>query len=305
MCTQFSAAIQLYSINNSSAPLPELIRRVGRAGYDGVEFANRFREANPKAIADALDDTDMEAVACHADLSAIKGAINGDNDLLERCETAGINHLVNPHTSMASFRSETSVRSLLAQYHEVAEELATRDMRLVHHTSRHEFWMLMPKMVETMVGVTPIPDGITSYISRELSRLRTSGIAGTRTGFQTLVAETSPTNLQFEIDIAEVTAGRFDPIESISLVENRLPMIHLRDIAPKGRLGTYEDAKGGEGAIDFEQAVDAAVEAGTEWIVYEDEVPQDPKLKLNSGISLMDELNAPSRPHSSPTGADS
>lgn len=304
MSTQFSTAIQLYSLNNSSDPLPELIRRVSRAGYDGVEFANRFRETNAKAIADALDDTGLEPVACHADLSVIQRAVNGDNDLLEKCETVGISHLVNPHTSMASFRSRASVQSLLAQYGEVAEELAARDMRLVHHTSRHEFWVLMPEMMETMVGVTPVPEGITSYVSRELSRL-TDSSAGTRTGFQTLVSETSPTNLQFEIDIAEVTAGRFDPIESISLVENRLPMIHLRDIAPTGRLGTYEDAKGGEGAIDFEQTVDAAVEAGTEWIVYEDEVPQDPKLKLNSGISLMDELNTPSRPHSSPTGADS
>lgn len=284
-------AIQLYSLNESSVSVPDLVRQAGRAGYEGVEFAGRFRQTNAAVVADALDDADVEPVACHASLPVIEAAIRGENELLEKCETVGINRLVNPHTSTASFRSKASVEALIEQYVDVARKLASRDMRLVHHTSRHEFWPLIPNAMETAIGVTPVPDGITTYLSRELTRLRRDGATGARTGFQALVDGTDATNLQFEIDVAEVTAGQLDPVEAISLVPDRLPMVHLRDTEPYGRLVTYKNAKTGAGAVDFEGAIEAATEAGVEWLVYEDEVPQDTETKLSAGISFMNRMN--------------
>jgi sugar phosphate isomerase/epimerase len=299
MSTHPRPAIQLYSLNDSSLSVPDLIRQAGKAGYEGVEFAGRFRQTNAAAVADALEDAGVEPVACHANLSVIEAAIRGENELFEKCETVGVNKLVNPHTSTASFGSKATVETLVERYLDVARKLASREMRLVHHTSRHEFWPLLPNRMETAIGVTPVPDVFTKYLSRELTRLRRNGATRARTGFQALVEGTDATNLQFEIDVAEVTAGRFDPVESISLVSDRLPMLHLRDTEPYGRLVTYKDAKTGTGTVDFDRAIEAATEAGVEWLVYEDEIPQDTETKLSAGISFMDRMNGSSTIRSS------
>ena len=86
--------MQLYSVRDLPESLPDVLRRVHRAGFEGVEFADRFQEADPDALAAALEETGLDTVGVHADLETIEESLAGHNDLLRRCLTVGADRLI-------------------------------------------------------------------------------------------------------------------------------------------------------------------------------------------------------------------
>lgn len=252
-----------------------------------MEFGNRFLETDYVALADAIDDTGLEPVGVHVDLSVIEAAVKGKNDLIGRCDTVGVDHLVVPHPPSQYFQTPACTESLAARYTELAANLRTHNINLVHHTSRKEFYPQLTDSAVEMLSKSPIPDGVTWYVSRMLSRIPWANSPPEFTGFRTLVDNTDSKNLQFEIDVAEVTAGRVDPVGVSSLVADRLPMLHLRNVTQTGRLGSYRSARPGPGEVDYERIIDFATESGIEWVVYENELQQDPESKLTEGAALL------------------
>lgn len=284
-------AINLYSLRDIPEPVPEVVRRVAEAGFEGVEFANRFREADPSAVAAALEESDVEPVGVHARLADVEAAVEGENDLLERCKTVGCDRLVIKHISPRRFRTRRAVRSLTDGLADVASGLDAHDVELGYHTDRYDLYPMLPDVVETLFDETPIPGGATNYAMRWLGYLRRSdpGTIPEATGLWNLFARTRPEDLFFELETAEVSAAGFDPAAALSLFSGRVPLVHMRDISP-GRFGTYEDAPNGEGSVDFEAVVDVASDAGVEWLVYENEVDGDPVTKIDEATAFFDRL---------------
>jgi sugar phosphate isomerase/epimerase len=284
--------LQLHSVRGASEPLPDVIRRVGDAGYAGVEFADRFRNADPAAVADALDEAGVEPIAAHAALDDVEAAVEGRNDLLDRCETVGCDRVVVPRVSERQVRSRGAVRSLSYRLADVAHELDARGVDFGYHNSRYDLYPFLPDGVDALLGKTPAPDAAVAEGLRLLSRAwpRDPKAIPSNAGLWNLYARTTPDDLFFEIDTGEVVAGGFDPASVLDLFAGRVTTVHLVDVAPTGDRGAFEAAPHGEGVVDFDAVVDAARETGVEWVVVEDELDRAPESKISHGAALLDRL---------------
>lgn len=295
-------AFQLYSVRSLPDSLPEIVRRVGAAGYDGVEFADRFCEEPPEDVAAALDAAGVDPVAVHADLSDIEAALDGESDLLVRCRTVGCDTLIVPHLPASVFRTRRDIRSLSARLRNAAAGLAAHDIQLGYHTGRRSFRPFLPDAAGGVIEETPIPEGIVGAAQRLLTRLRPTEptTIPSETPMWNLVARTAPSALTFEPEVAEIREAGYDPTALFSLCGDRIDMVHLRDVAAAGPLQGYEDVPHGEGLVDMDAVVDAATDAGADWVIYENELDTDPDAKIEAGIDTLDRLLGESESSRSP-----
>lgn len=282
-------AIQLYSVHEFPESLPDLLAHVGTAGFEGVEFAHRFREADIDAVANALDAYGIEPVAAHAELPVVEAAVDGENDLLDRCAAVGCDRVIVPHISPAHFRSRSAVQSLAAELTALSRELAEYDVELGYHSMRHDLRPFLPGPVAWAFDSTPLPLGLAGYVTEGLGRISNPdpGTIPDDTGLWNLFARTRSSDLFFELDLGEVQAAGFDPVRALSLFSGRVPAVHLRDVAPSGRFGEPESVRLGDGTLDVRGIADAAADAGVEWIVFEDELDRDPTAKIEDGAEIL------------------
>lgn len=282
----------MYSVRDLPDSLPDVLRRVHRAGFDGVEFADRFQEADSDALAAALAETGLDAMGIHADLQTIEESLEEENDLLQRCLTVDAGRLIVPHLSARHVRTESAARALSLRLDSLARQLHEYGIELGYHTSEQEFWPFLPERVPSVLDAMPLPNGIATYASRGLARTRrnTTGQPLGPGGFRTLAEQVSSENFVFELDVPKAAAAGVDPAGVISAMGDRVPLIHLGDVARTGWLGGHAEVPAGEGVVDMEGVVDAAARAGVEWVVYEDELDRDPTAKLEDGMSLFDRL---------------
>lgn len=75
-------------------------------------------------------------------------------------------------------------------------------------------------------------------------------------------------DLQVEMDTCWVHYGGYDPVEYINRYKGRLPIIHLKDMT-RDADGKAITAELGVGEVNLAAIADAAIEAGVEWIVVE------------------------------------
>jgi sugar phosphate isomerase/epimerase len=80
--------------------------------------------------------------------------------------------------------------------------------------------------------------------------------------------------LWLELDLGWVWQAGVDPVAELEKTAGRCPLVHLKDYAARGG---RDDVPVGEGAVGYERVLPAALAAGAEWlIVEEDEAGSDP-----------------------------
>lgn len=282
-------ALQLYSVRTLDDSLPDIVRRAAAAGYEGVEFAHRFREEPPEAVATALSETGTVPVGVHAELPLVEAALTGENDLLDRCSTIGCDRLIVPHISFGHLRSRNAVQSLAQRLRDASVELDDYGIDLGIHNVRHYLWPLLPDVVETITDAAPLPPGVENAATMAASRALRAGRQpkATNTGLWNLITQTEAADLFFEVEVGEIRAAGFDPVSAFPMFGDRLELLHLRDVAPTGRFGAFEDAPHGEGVLDMERIFAAARDTGVEWIVYENELDVDADSKIDHGATFL------------------
>ncbi|KAA9398485.1 sugar phosphate isomerase/epimerase [Haloarcula sp. CBA1130] len=102
---------------------------------------------------------------------------------------------------------------------------------------------------------------------------------GDGTAFDALVDQTS---IGFEFDAGWAHAAGQDPVALIRRLDGRVPVVHLKDMTEDG-----EPTALGEGVVPLQAVVDAARGAGTEWLVFEHDDPENPVDAIQSGIDGM------------------
>ncbi|OWR28747.1 sugar phosphate isomerase [Saccharibacillus sp. O23] len=75
-------------------------------------------------------------------------------------------------------------------------------------------------------------------------------------------------DLKVEMDTCWVHYGGYDPVEYIERYKGRLPIIHLKDMT-RDADGKAITAELGTGEVNLADIADAAIEAGVDWIVVE------------------------------------
>lgn len=252
-------AIQLYSIREIEAPLPDVLARVGATAFDGVEFAHRFPDADVDRTAAALHDAGLDVAGAHVGFE--QAETNADT-LSERSHSVGTDRAVLPHVEAHHFDDEASVRSLADRLNDVGRHLADRDLEFHYHNQDHEF--------------ARIED---------------------RTGFDLLVAATDPELVGFELDVGGAVAAGEDPVALLERYGDRISLVHVKDVsAPDPAPGAGQDCVPiGTGDVDVPAVVRAAREAGVEWLIFENDEPEDATQALERGAEALSEAVAATR----------
>lgn len=92
--------------------------------------------------------------------------------------------------------------------------------------------------------------------------------------FLDLLRELPAELLWLELDLGWVWQAGADPLAELDRTSGRCPLVHLKDYASReGR----DDVPVGSGAVGYERVIPAAVAAGAEWLVVEeDDAGDDP-----------------------------
>jgi sugar phosphate isomerase/epimerase len=93
---------------------------------------------------------------------------------------------------------------------------------------------------------------------------------GERTGLDIIYEESDPRYVQAEIDTYWVQHGGGDPTAWIGRMENRMPVVHLKDMVIVD--GEQAMAEVGEGNLNWPAILQACQEAGVEWYAVEQDV---------------------------------
>ncbi|TDQ41010.1 sugar phosphate isomerase/epimerase family protein [Aureibacillus halotolerans] len=89
-----------------------------------------------------------------------------------------------------------------------------------------------------------------------------------------LMRETNPECVQLELDTYWVQKGGVDPASYIEKYKQRCPLLHIKDMEA-GDEGFFAEI--GQGVLDFASILEAAKEAGTSWLIVEqDQCRRDP-----------------------------
>jgi sugar phosphate isomerase/epimerase len=284
--TEPRPAIQLYTLRRIDESLPDTIRRVAAAGYEGVEFANQFLTADPEDVRSALEETGMVPVAAHVGLSELEA---NPEAIIDRCRRVGCRRIVIPHLGAGYFRTTDRIDSLAARLDSLATRLDADGIELSYHTNRASF---LPPVDQAGLGPLsniPLPGSIWELIADGLARAFPSGDAdiASETAFGRLVEGTSE-NLTFEVDVGWVAAAGYDPAAVFELLGDRMALVHVADVVEtRGFPPAFRSAPPGEGILDLDRVVSAARRTGAEWLVFEDDDPPDSEGAVGQGIAIV------------------
>lgn len=88
-----------------------------------------------------------------------------------------------------------------------------------------------------------------------------------------LLQETDAELVKMELDTYWVQKGGEDPAEYLRKLNNRCPLLHVKDME-KGEEQFFAEV--GEGILDFQEIIQVAEEIGTEWLVVEQDLCRRP-----------------------------
>ncbi|GLX71284.1 sugar phosphate isomerase/epimerase family protein [Paenibacillus glycanilyticus] len=132
------------------------------------------------------------------------------------------------------FDSEEDLLVKAAKLNEIGNRLRKRGVQLLYHNHDWEF--------KTYNGVS------------QLDRL---------------LQETDPDLVKLELDTYWVKRAGLDPVEYLSKLHGRCPLLHIKDMEA-GESAFFAEI--GEGILDFKAIARTAREVGTEWLVVEQDL---------------------------------
>lgn len=184
-------AVQLYTLRSLDAPLPEILDRVGAAGYDGIEFAYRVGAEPVDGVLAALDRSDLDVASAHVPVEALETEFDETVALYDRL---GADTLVVPWLDPEHFADEAAVDAAAERLDALAADARDAGFRLAYHNHDQEF---------------AVVDGAPAI--------------------HRLLARTSD-RLGFEVDVGWALAGGADPAALIDEYADRVTHVHAADV---------------------------------------------------------------------------
>jgi sugar phosphate isomerase/epimerase len=105
--------------------------------------------------------------------------------------------------------------------------------------------------------------------------------------FLDLLRELPRDLLWLELDLGWVWQAGVDPVDELRRTDGRCPLVHLKDYAGRDR---RDDVPVGDGVVGYESVIAAALDAGAEWLVVEeDDVGGDPFAAVERSLRFVRE----------------
>jgi sugar phosphate isomerase/epimerase len=231
-------AAQLYTVRDQikdPSRVGGVLGRLREIGYRAVEVAG-LGPITSERFSQELARADLTACAAHTPLERLTGDLDA---VVAECREWGCRYVVVPGLPN-EYRSGAGLKRFAREADDLARDLQPFGLKLAYHN--HSF---------------------------ELERW------DGQTGLEALFGATPAQTLQAELDTYWLQYGGADSAEWILRLKNRVPLVHLKDMAVVG--GKTVMAEVGEGNLDWTRILDACRRAGTEWLVVEqDECRRDP-----------------------------
>lgn len=265
-------AVQLYSVRNAAKEdLFATLKKVKELGYEGVEFAGLYGHSAAE-VKQMCEETGLVPVSAHV-----------------------------PYVDMVA-----DPKGVLSQYAEIGVKyVAVPYLAQEHRPGSDKFGEVIENI--KMLGGVAREFGIQLlYHNHDFEFVRMDG----EYALDVLYREVPADVLKTEIDTCWVNVGGEDPAAYVRKYTGRAPVVHLKDFfgeksedmyeligiqnkAPV-RPSNFEFRPVGAGLQNFPLILDAAKEAGAEWVVVEQDKPSMGLTELESiekSINYLKSLN--------------
>lgn len=125
--------IQLYTLRNvRDFYLPEILKKVKKLGYDGVEFAG-FYNLEAERLKEILSELKLSALASH---TAFEQLENNLEDVINYNMVIGNKNIVIPYTDI---RDLSSYLTIMPKVKRITKALVKQGFNVYYHNHAHEF----------------------------------------------------------------------------------------------------------------------------------------------------------------------
>ena len=246
--------VQLYSVRGDmESDFYGTLKAISEMGYDGVEFAGLFGNT-PEQVKAWCEELELNPISAHVPLVDMIDDIDG---VIETYKAIGCKYLVVPYVTEERRPGAEKFEETVGVIGEIAKKVKDAGLTLLYHNHDFEF-----KTLE---------DG--TY------------------GLDYLYATVPADLLQTELDLCWVKYAGEDPAEFLRKYSGRAPVVHFKDYFFEGEkegdpyalIGMEEEAEQlkstfefrpmGCGVQDVQSLLDAFKDAGSDWIIVEQDEP--------------------------------
>ncbi len=241
--------VQLYTLRSLTADdMLGTLRQVAAIGYRVVELVG-YGNSTPTDIRAVLDELGMRAPAAHVTLDQLE---QHAERVIADLKTLGCQYAVVPWLS-EEYRGDVGrAQALAKRLNRIGQQFHDNGLRLAYHNHDFEFASL-----------------------------------GNTTMWETLVVETDPALVHFELDVYWVVVAGRDPVTLIEQHGDRVKLLHLKDRSTQPG-GTF--APVGSGSLAWEQILQAA--HATEWYIVEQDTSDAPLDDVQRSFAYIQAVNA-------------
>ncbi|HEX5701331.1 MAG TPA: sugar phosphate isomerase/epimerase [Rubrobacter sp.] len=242
-------SLQLYTVREETArDMPATLRRISEIGYPAVEFAG-FGGLSAGDLRNILDDLGLRASGAHVPYDSWE---TDPEAVIADMHTLDCAHAILPIAPPEQRGDESTVAGLAGSLNGWGELCRKEGVTLSYHNHDFEF----------------------------------APLSGT-TMWDILVRETDPELVYFELDLYWVRYGGADPESLLYTLGDRIPLVHLKDMASGEQ---RSDLPVGEGTMPWNTLLEAAEAAGVHWYVAEQDNPRDALEDVRISLQSMREL---------------
>ncbi|MBA3637569.1 MAG: sugar phosphate isomerase/epimerase [Rubrobacteraceae bacterium] len=248
---QDQISLQLYTVREETArDMPGTLRRISEIGYPAVEFAG-YGDLSPQDLKSIIDDLGIRASGAHVPFDSWE---TDPESVITDMHTLDCAHAILPIAPPEYCRDEAVVAGLAESLNRWGELCRQESVTFSYHNHDFEFAPL---------------DGTTMW--------------------DVLVRETDPGLVHFELDLYWVRYGGADPEPLLSDLGDRIPLVHLKDMASDD---TRSDLPVGEGIMPWTSLLEAADAARVQWYVAEQDNPRDALEDVRTSLQSMRNLTS-------------
>lgn len=243
-------AVQVYSVReDAEKDFKGTVQKIKDMGYDAVELAGLY-SYTPEEIRAMLDEVGIPAISAHVPFKELMADLEGT---VAKYATVGVKYIAIPYLEEEDRPGTAKFEENVVKFAEICRACKAQGITTLYHNHDFEF--------------IKMPDGryALDYI------------------YDTIPADL----LQTEIDTCWVNVAGENPADYIRKYTGRSPVVHLKDFYKEGvaanmyeLIGTEvkeEEDKGGffefrpvgSGMQDFPSILQASLDAGSHWVVVE------------------------------------
>ncbi len=232
--------LQLYSLRaNFAKDVPGTLDQVKNLGFKYVELAGTYN-LPPERLKQMLDERGLIPVSGHFPYESFRDDAEA---VAKTAKTLGLKYAGVAWIPHKDPFDEKTCRDAASVFNKAGETLAKSGIKFFYHTHGYEFQK-----------------------------------AGDGTLFDTLVKETDPKLVSYEMDVFWIVHPGQDPVNLLQKYGKRFALMHIKDMkkgTPTGLLTGHSDVNNdvalGAGTLDWPSILKAAKKAGVKYYFIEDE----------------------------------